>query len=240
MPVIKAVLFDLDDTLWPIVPVIQRAENLLYEWLTQNVPAVAQKVTIAGMRARRQELMATDPVYQLDLRILRKVVLTEAFMDAGEDPQLVDQAMEVFSRARNEVTPFPDVLPALIRLRTQVMLGSISNGVADLNAIGIAHLFEASIAAHRIGCAKPDAAIFHAACEALNVAPHEAAYVGDNPLLDVEGAQRAGLQGIWMNRQELTPARTLPESVHPDAICSSLQDLVRWLGANEQECDIKE
>lgn len=229
MPVIKAVLFDLDDTLWPIIPVIQRAENQLYEWLLQNVPAVAQRVTIAGMRARRQELMATDPVYQLDLRLLRRKVLIEAFIDAGEDPAMVEQAMEVFSRARNEVVPFPDVLPTLTRLRSRVALGSISNGVADLQAIGMAHFFAASIAAYGIGCAKPDAAIFHAACDALKVMPNEAAYVGDDPLLDVEGAQRAGLHGIWINRQELDPPRRLPDNVRPDAIFTSLHDLDNWL-----------
>lgn len=229
MSVIKAVLFDLDDTLWPIVPVIQRAENLMYEWLTCNAPAVAQMVSIESMRARRQALMASDPVYQLDLRRLRHAVLTEAFIRAGQDLALVEQAMAVFSRARNEVTPFPDVLPALASLHGRLALGSVSNGVADLHAIGIAHFFEASIAAHRFGCAKPHATIFHAACEALNVAPHEAVYVGDDPVLDVEGAQKAGLRGVWINRQELEPARTLPEHVRPDAICTTLHELEQWL-----------
>ncbi|HJV81235.1 HAD family hydrolase [Noviherbaspirillum sp.] len=229
MSIIKAVLFDLDDTLWPIVPVIKRAENVLYDWLTVHAPAVAQSVTIESMRERRQALMASDPVYQLDLRRLRHAVLLEAFIGAGLDPAMVDQAMDVFSRARNEVTPFEDVLPTLGSLRNRVALGSVSNGVADLQAIGIAHFFQVSVAAHRFGCAKPDAAIFHAACDALGVLPEEAAYIGDDPLLDVEGAQRAGLQGVWMNRLELKPVRVLPDHVRPDATCTSLYELDQWL-----------
>lgn len=225
MSVIKAVLFDLDDTLWPIVPVIDRAERLLHDWLTRHVPAVAAKHSIDGMRARRQALMASDPVYQLDLRQLRHAALLEAFENCGEDVTMVEQAMQVFSTARNQVTPFDDVIPVLHSLREHVVLGSISNGVADLHAIGIAHFFRTSIAAHHFGRAKPDAAIFHAACNALDVAPHEAIYVGDDLLLDVQGAQNAGLRGVWINRQQ----GVLPAGVQPDAICTTFYELEQWL-----------
>lgn len=229
MASIRAVLFDLDDTLWPIVPVINRAETLLYDWLKVHAPPVTERVTIESMRARRQALMESDPVYQLDLRILRRAVLIEAFTEAGLDVQMVDQAMEVFSRARNEVTPFEDVLPTLGRLQSRFRLGSVSNGVADLQVIGIAHYFETSVAAHRVGCAKPDAAIFHAACSALGVAPEEALYVGDDPQLDVEGAQKAGLRAAWINRIELGPDRVLPAHIRPDGVFGNLYELERWL-----------
>jgi FMN hydrolase / 5-amino-6-(5-phospho-D-ribitylamino)uracil phosphatase len=229
MSIIRAVLFDLDDTLWPIVPVIKRAEKLLYEWLKLNAPPVAERVTIESMRERRQQLMATDPVYQLDLRLLRRAVLLEAFAETGLDVRLVDEAMDVFSTARNEVTPFEDVLPALERLRERVILGSVSNGVADLRAIGMAHYFQASVAAHHVGFAKPDAAIFHAACGALGVAPEEALYIGDDPFLDVEGAQKAGMRAAWINRLELGPDRMLPEHVRPDVVFGNLYELEKWL-----------
>jgi FMN hydrolase / 5-amino-6-(5-phospho-D-ribitylamino)uracil phosphatase len=229
MPVVRAILFDLDDTLWPIVPVIQRAETVLHDWLMQHAPTVARRFSINALRERRKALMASDPLYQLDLRALRHAGLVEAFLAAGADIAMVEQAMTVFSRARNEVTPFPDVLPSLARLRDRVALGTVSNGVADLEEIGIAHYFQASFAAHHFGSAKPDPAIFLAACDALQVAPHEAAYVGDDPLLDVEGAQKAGLHGIWINRMEAKAARALPDHVRPDAICASLDDLERWL-----------
>jgi len=229
MSSIRAVLFDLDDTLWPIVPVIVRAENLLYAWLKEHAPAITERVTIESMRARRQQLMATDPVYQLDLALLRRAVLLEAFNEAGLDVRLVDSAMQVFTKARNEVTPFDDVLPALKRLQDRYILGSVSNGVADLHVIGMAHYFRASVAAYRVGCAKPDAPIFHEACRALGVAPEEALYIGDDPLLDVEGAQNAGLRAAWINRAELGPDRSLPEHIRPDAVFGNLYDLERWL-----------
>lgn len=227
-PTIKAVLFDLDDTLWPIVPVIERAERILHDWLERHAPEVARAVTIESMRARRQALMKTDPVYQIDLRRLRQAVLTEAFHQHGSNPELVEQAMTVFSRARNEVEPFTDVVPGLSKLQQRFLLGSISNGVADLGEIGLAHFFRTSVAAHQLGLAKPEPEIFLIACEHLQVEPRHAVYVGDDPLLDVQGAQDAGLAAVWLNRG-LYGGRPLPDSVQPDAVCADLHELHDWL-----------
>lgn len=229
MTQIKAVLFDLDDTLWPIVPVIVRAESVLFDWLSEHAPKVAQQFTIEGLRRRRMALLSENPRYAIDLRALRHAGLSEAFSSCGEDIAKVDHAMEVFSAARNSVTPFEDVHPTLARLHGRVALGSVSNGVADLGAIGMAHYFRTSIAAHSFGSAKPDPAIFHAACDALGVSPAEAIYIGDDPVLDVEGAQRAGLRAVWMNRVALQPRRILPGHIEPDAICTTLYELDEWL-----------
>lgn len=222
---IKAVLFDLDDTLWPIAPVISRAEIVLYDWLAVHAPAVANRFSIDSMRARRAELMATNPRYQVDLWSLRHAVLCEAMIASGEDVAKAEAAMAVFSDARNVVTLFDDVLPGLQRLGDKVALGSISNGFADLQAIGLDGHFQVSIAAHRCGTAKPDPAIFVMACEALKIAPTEAVYVGDDLLLDVEGAQKAGLRAVWMNRF----ARAVPDHIKPDAVCTSLLEVEHWL-----------
>jgi putative hydrolase of the HAD superfamily len=231
MPAIKAILFDLDDTLWPIVPVIMRAERLLFEWIREHAPAVAAGYSIEEMRARRVALMKAEPRYAINLAALRHAVLSEVFVACGENSSAVDTAMAIFNAARNQVEPYPDVHPVLDSLRRKVALGSVSNGVADLGAIGMNHYFDVSIAAHQFGSAKPDPAIFRHACEALRVEPAEAVYVGDDPLLDVEGAQKAGLRGVWLRRQDL-PLRTMPEHVQPDAVCASLHDLEAWLQAH--------
>ena len=67
------------------------------------------------------------------------------------------------------------------------------------------------------------------ACGALGAAPHETLYVGDDLLLDVQGAQQAGLRGAWMNRhgQEKTDERH--QHIEPDAEFKNLHDLTKWL-----------
>jgi HAD superfamily hydrolase (TIGR01509 family) len=233
MRLIKAILFDLDDTLWPIVPTILRAEAELFRWLQHHAPAVASRHTIDSLRERRKAMMAQEPRFEFDLRALRSAGLTQAFAECGEDPAKVDEAMEIFNRERNAVQLYDDVRPCLARLAKRAKLGSVTNGVADLRAIGLADFFSASIAAHQLGCGKPDPAIFLAGCAALGVAPDEAAYIGDDPALDVEGAQKAGLAGIWLNRAGAEPSRILPDHIHPDAIVVGLDELESWLDRQE-------
>ena len=224
---IEAVLFDLDDTLWPIVPVIRHAEQTLHDWLQKHVPSVTEKWSIESLRERRMAMLAENPNYQIDLYALRHAGLTEAFIASDADAGMVDHAMAIFADARNAVTLFDDVVPALNRMGPRLRLGSISNGFADLKAIGLAHHFQVSLAAHSFGCAKPDPAIFQAACEALGVDPEQAVYVGDDLQLDVVAAQNAGLQAVWMNRF----GRSLPANVRPDAVCTTLLELEGWLVA---------
>jgi putative hydrolase of the HAD superfamily len=223
----KAVLFDLDDTLWPIAPVIIEAEKILYAWLAEHAPRVAQQYTIETLRQARLELLASRPEFQLDLGALRRAGLIAAFEQAGEDTAKVELAMVEFFAARNAVIPYDDVVPGLLRLKNRVLIGSVTNGNADLETIGLARHFHASVAAHQFGKAKPAPEIFQAGCAALGVHFSEAVYVGDDLLLDVQGAQRAGLRGVWMNR--VGKRNEIPHLVTPDAEVASLDELIAWL-----------
>ena len=97
----KAVLFDLDDTLWPIAPVIIEAEKILYAWLAEHAPRVAQQYTIETLRQARLELLASRPEFQLDLGALRRAGLRAVWMNRvgkrNEIPHLVEPDAEVTS-----------------------------------------------------------------------------------------------------------------------------------------------
>ena len=223
----KAVLFDLDDTLWPIEPVILQAEEAMFEWLRTHAPLVAERFSIDSLRQARLSLLARQPEFQLDLGALRRAGLTAAFQEAGENLDKVEQCMVQFFAARNAVIPYDDVLPGLLRLKSRCLLGSVSNGNADLQAIGLAHHFRVSVAAHQLGCRKPEPAIFLEACKRLGVAPDEAVHVGDDLLLDVQGAQRAGIRAVWMNRS--ASQAHVEHGVVPDAIVRDFDELIAWL-----------
>ena len=223
----RAILFDLDDTLWPIGPVIARAEALVHAWLVANAPRVAQRFSIDALRSARMALLQEQPDFHLDLGALRRAGLHAAFAEAGEDANGVEHAMQVYYRARNTIELYEDVLPALEEIGALAVVGSISNGNADLQTIGLAQHFSFSLSAGAHGSAKPDPGIFLAACAAMGVAPQEAVYVGDDILLDVQGAQRAGLRAVWLNRTGST--RHLEHGVVPDAICRDFTELLEWL-----------
>ena len=225
---IRALFFDLDDTLWPITPVIVQAEQVLFAWLAAHAPRVAASYSIDMMRQQRIQLMQARPELAIDLQALRYQALLDTFIRCDEDPTLVTAAMQVFNQARNQVQLFDDVAHCLPHLAKLVKLGSLTNGAADLEAIGLAHHFEVSLSAHKIGKAKPDPHVFLLACEALKLQPEQVAYIGDDLRLDVEGAQKAGLTGIWLNRQHQQAPAELGH-IQPDATFTNLHDLVGWL-----------
>ena len=229
---IKAVIFDLDDTLWPVVPVIVHAENVLYAWLKEHAPKAVKKYTIEQLRDKRLALMGTDARFNYDLWALRHTSLREVFGEIGEPIGKADLAMQIFADARNQVTLYDDVLSGLPLIKQRVLMGSISNGFADLEAIGLDHHFHVSLAAHRFGCAKPDPRIFHAACEALECQPEQVLFVGDDLLLDVKAAQRVGMQGVWMKRREHAKDEALLHEVKPDAIVTNIHELLPFFDAS--------
>jgi putative hydrolase of the HAD superfamily len=65
-----------------------------------------------------------------------------------------------------------------------------------LRGLGLAPLLDVVVLPADAGAAKPDPRSFRCALERLGVAPHEAVFVGDDPVEDVEGARRAGLFAI--------------------------------------------
>ena len=233
LPRLKAILFDLDDTLWPIGPVIAQAEISLHAWLAEYAPEVARQFSIDALRRHRMALLAEQPDCYIDLATLRRAGLHSAFEAAGADLSKVEAAMAHFFSVRNGVTPYPDVLPGLQALKEKILVGSISNGNADLEVIGMAHHFKVSLAASQFGRAKPDPAIFLAACAALGVAPAEAVYVGDDLHLDVAGAQNAGMRAVWLNRN--ASVAHLEAGIRPDAICATFDELLAWLDRQLEE-----
>lgn len=198
---IKAISLDLDDTLWPIWPVIARAEQALQEWLRPLAPATASFLADAERRlALRREVQQQRPELGHDLRALRQELIRRALQRHGEDPALVAPAYEVFIAERMRVDLYEDARPALAWLAQRFPLVAVSNGNADVQRIGLGEYFHAGFSAQEFGVGKPDARIFHAAARAAGVQAHEVLHVGDDAALDVLGALNAGLQTAWVNR----------------------------------------
>ena len=197
---VRAVAFDLDNTLWDVEPVIVRAEQRWLDWLTEHCPRIPERLSLEDMRAARLALAAREPHNSHDFTYLRIASLAQHARECGYDESIAEAAFEIFIAARNEVDLFDDVRPGLQRLRARYALATLSNGNADLRPIGLADFFTVSLNARGIGAAKPDRRCFERLVTELRVEPHEVMYVGDDPLLDVEAARLVGLPTAWMNR----------------------------------------
>ena len=219
---IRAITLDLDNTLWPIDPVIRRAEATLWEWLTDNYPRIPAKYSAEDMLEVREAVMEEHWQKSHDFRFLRKLVLEKVAVDCGYSADLVEPAFAAFDRARNEVDFYPDVMPGLELLASDFVLVAVTNGNANLETIGIRHLFHDVVAAAEAGFAKPARPIFDKAIARSGCSPAEILHVGDHPQTDIQGARDAGLRTAWINRDgEAWP----DELSEPDAIVTTIPEL---------------
>ncbi len=207
IPSIQAISLDLDDTLWPIWPAIERAEKALLNWLCEHAPMTAalfaSHTALREIREHVADVMVKQrPDLRHDLSAIRRESIRLALYRAKEDPMLAEPAFEVFFAHRNKVDLYEDALPALQALSARYPLVALSNGNAQLGIIGIDRYFKASISAKDFGISKPDPRIFVAAAGAVDVQPHQVLHIGDDAALDVLGALNADMQAVWLNRDE--------------------------------------
>ena len=224
---IKAISLDLDDTLWPVWPTIERAEKALHDWLGFNAPmAAAMFASPAALREIRTEIGTLRTDLGNDLSALRRESIRLALTRAGENPLLAEPAFEVFFEERQRVTFFDDALTTLDFLAARFPLVSLSNGNADVQKVGLGSYFRASISAGQFGIGKPDPRIFLAAAGALGLRPQEVLHVGDDATLDGLGAVNAGMQSAWLNRSD----HLWPHEVRPHLTVNGLDELCALWG----------
>jgi len=230
---IHAITLDLDDTIWPVAPAIDRAEAALDAWLLRHAPRAAARWPLDARRALRDAVDAEHPQFAHDFTRQRLITLERMLRDSGEDVALVDAAFEAYFAARCEVEHYDDSVDALRRLAARVPLAALSNGNACLTRIGLMPLFRFQLGAREHGAAKPAASIFHAACAQLGLRPAQVLHVGDDIALDVVGAARAGLRTCWINRTgDDGHARQWPQhEPRPDLEFPTLAALADWLDA---------
>ena len=197
---LRLITLDLDDTLWPCAPVIRAAEQSLFAWLQRHAPALAADHDIDSLRAHRRTLAQARPELSHDVTALRLVQLELLMAEYDHDPALAQAGSDHFRAARNRVQPYADVVAALTVLREHYLLVSLTNGNAQLEHTPLAGCFHHSLNAGDAGAAKPDPAMFQAACDWAGVTPAATLHVGDDPRRDVAAAGALGMRTAWINR----------------------------------------
>jgi putative hydrolase of the HAD superfamily len=209
----KAVLFDLDDTLITHKEALEQALTTLYPNYPQLKTAYDLQDFIGAwkesLRSDYKNLPA-DKLTEQQRRIgrIRKIWddsnLSDAFClkVASEYLQIYQENWNLHGDVRTMLDDFGGV-----------RLGIVTNGYMTqqnqkLRQLGIDAHFGTVITSEEAGVGKPDPFIFHLACQKLGVSPSDAAYVGDLLETDALGAKRAGLDGIWLNRENERDGRS--------------------------------
>jgi HAD superfamily hydrolase (TIGR01509 family) len=220
------VSFDLDGTLWEFMPMMEGAIAAAIEALERRAPDLAGRLTVAALHEHRRlvELEAEGTLEEL-----RRLSLRRALAELGrDDPELADWMADELLAARAAVVQLhPDVEPAVGRLLADGhLVGAITNGNFPFDRLALAAHFAFVVHAEQVGCLKPSPEPFARAVELVGGDPTRWVHVGDDPAIDVAGAQAFGMRAVWLNRLGL--AR--PEGVHPDAEIRSLEQLPAVVG----------
>jgi putative hydrolase of the HAD superfamily len=206
---VRAVLLDALGTLLrlePPAPALRRELAARGAAVDEATAGAAMRAEIAYYRAHNLE--GGNRAALAGLRRRCATVLRDALGEAGRT--LEPEAVEVALLAALRFTAYPDVLPALRRLRDAgLRLVVVSNWDVSLHdrlaETGIAARVDGAIASAELGVAKPDAAIFAHALTMAGVGAGEAVHVGDSPDADVAGARAAGIEPVLIARPPAVP-----------------------------------
>jgi putative hydrolase of the HAD superfamily len=243
MAEIRAVLFDLDDTL--------HDDTYAYTTAVEEVAAeVAAEHGIDALALKRAYIAEAEGFWhrltaaelKTKLSQWRSGMWLNALRSVGIDnATLAERSANHYTVYRKKYYAlFPGALDLLRELKDAGMkIGLLTNGMSETHRekialLQIAEYFDAIFLADEVGMVKPDPLLFAHACTTLGTAPAQSAMVGDRYERDIAGALDAGLYAIWVNvRNEQLPAGARA----PHAIVSGIAEVASHLLAKASPHD---
>ena len=196
----KAVLWDLDDTLYSRLGTARQLFPKMFARLLY--------------RDKSDSFLETAADYILTQIPRNKTMHPDAFVALGEkypfDIPLDFSACTdyYYSHYRSLMTPFPQQLEVIRQLRAMGIKNAIVTNITPellemqkkkVEALGIAELFDRIVYSAELGIHKPDRGIFDFAAGQLGVANDACLFVGDDPHSDIAGALNAGMEAVWLD-----------------------------------------
>ncbi|MEN3001583.1 MAG: HAD family hydrolase [Armatimonadota bacterium] len=211
---IRAIGFDLDDTLCLYMPIAMRARRQAFAELVQPLLEVDIETIDQAYRQafwqmmdeikrepwRSRYLQSGEPTRT---ETMRRMLTLLGFVPDGLAEQLSARYLEL---RESQLQLFEDTLPVLQALRQHHTLFLITNGPAreqrrELHLLGLEPYFELVAIEGELGVGKPDPAIFLHVQEQLHLAPEQILFVGNSWEHDVKGALQVGWRAAWLNRE---------------------------------------
>ena len=226
MKKIKAILFDLDGTLFHHLP---SSGEVFMEHLRSLGFQISEADRIRAEHwthyyfAHSPEIQADSKTFGDDSKGFWVNFARQRLIASGIDPaQSAEMASSVsahMSKAYQPETHVPEDARTLLKFLKEsgYLLGMVSNRESpyqqEMQKLNLDCYFQFFLWGGEINSFKPDALIFERALELAGTGAHETMYVGDNYFADIVGSHRAGL----------TPVLYDPISLFPDADCSVIK-----------------
>lgn len=222
---LRAIVFDLDDTLYPERSYVISGFRAVANWIQESL----------GIRAE-------DALVEL-LRLFESGVRGNVFDRWLENRGFrvrdwVSQMVQIYREHWPDISPFPEVPALLARLRLSYRLGIVTDGYATvqrrkLSALGLEPFFDVVVFSDDWGkkAWKPSAYPFEVVLDRLGVSGCAAVYIADNPQKDFLGARKAGMRTVRIRVSEglYSGLEPIGPDYAPDVELGSLGEIVHLL-----------
>ncbi|MFM7321662.1 MAG: HAD family hydrolase [Armatimonadota bacterium] len=242
---IRAVLFDIDDTLCDDTGHFTRAAERVAGFAEASLPgltsgALAETYLEVSDHYWTREIALTKPE---PLGVVRERLWRRAFarLDLEPPQPILSSILAEYARLRLEVLPelHPGALEVLGELRSRgLRVGLVTNGLSETHVpkatrLGLLAHADTFLMPDRTGWAKPHPRVFELACADLGVPLSATLHVGDSLSADVGGAKAAGCGAVWFNPQRKAhPGKDHPLPDHVIEDLRAIPDLAtRWTSA---------
>lgn len=232
---LRAVYFDLDDTLADAAPAWQSSLAAAFARLRQRHPHLSEATVRAAWQAVLAELIPPLEGGQLTMAQVRDARFARLLAALGVPDPAFARTLDLClgERFLADVRLVPGADAVLTALRPRYHLGIITNGADDAHPdsqrtkaahLGLLERVASFLASDTAGARKPDPRIFRLALARDGIPPSAAVYVGDAIANDVVGANRAGMLSVLLWRAPQPPPPLAGEE-RPRATLTALADL---------------
>jgi HAD superfamily hydrolase (TIGR01549 family) len=228
---IRAVLFDLDNTLYDHG--VSSREALLSAATEFAETATLDPEELCRAFTRHNddcwELATRGEMTREELRVARFRRTLEGFGVRTLEAQHLSDVY--LARYRRRLAEVPGARETALALLERMPVGIVTNGFPDLvedklAAIGLAGRLSPVVVADRVELMKPRPHAFVRALEQLRLPSRRVLYVGDSLAVDVAGGRAAGLRTCWFDPTGAEPA---PDAPRPDLVIRRLAELPEML-----------
>ncbi len=227
---IKAVIFDLDHTLFDRYATLTEVAKTIRTKLPVD-PNLSDE-EIAEIMIRADKLCVYYGWDRIREYIVNETPLFTQKIDGNAYSDFV------FSEFNNIAIPFPFTIPMLQALKADgFKLGLITNGKPGLQErklemLGLDNIFDRVIVSGQYNCPKPQLTAFKMMAERLELDPADMMYVGDNPLNDVDASRKAGYVPVYVNTVGAWPRPDIPQCELQVETVAEIPELVKRYNEN--------
>ena len=226
---VRAISFDLDDTLYDNRPVIEHAEQWMVAHMRDRYLETAM-YDRSWWHRLKLELQRQQPALVDDVSLCRRVLLQRGLIEGGMNEAMAHQEAESvfaqFLEVRSQIAVPDTTRRILSALAQKYPLVVITNGNVLLERLGLEGQFQHVLKAGGGFRMKPAPDLFTDMARRLQLAPQQILHVGDDVTTDVAGAVHNGYRSAWLNDvgQEWRTLRILP-----DVLLTRLEQLLTLL-----------